>query len=125
MHVRARLAFRRHPVNRAGKFAIDQKNAFVALAHLRNIALHDDRLAKEGGEHLEHRAEVLVAVLHPEHAGAAIAVERLQDDVLVIGPEGADFFPIRGDQGGGHQILEQGHEQLLGRIADVKRIVHH
>jgi hypothetical protein len=37
----------RHPVDGAGGLAVDQDDALVALAHLRQVALHDDRLAVE------------------------------------------------------------------------------
>src|SRR4029079_7492038 len=46
MHVGAGLAFRRHAVDGAGGDAVDEDDALVALAHLRQIALHDIRLAK-------------------------------------------------------------------------------
>ena len=91
MHVGARLARRRHPVDGAGEFAVHQDDALVALAHLGKIALHDHRLAIELGEHLQQRAQILVIRPDAEHAGAAIAVERLEDDVLVLVAEVADL----------------------------------
>ena len=47
------------------------------------------------GEHLHQGAEILVVSAMPEHARAAIAVERLEDDVLVLVAEGADFAQVR------------------------------
>src|SRR4051812_18309246 len=61
MHVGARLALGRHAVDHAGRLAVDQDDALVALAHLRKIALGDHRLAAALREHLEQRGEVLVA----------------------------------------------------------------
>ena len=91
MHVGARLARRRHAVDRAHRLAIDQDDALVALAHLRQIALDDHRLAVELGEHLDQRVQVLVARRDVEHAGPAIAEQGLDDDVLVLVAEGADL----------------------------------
>jgi len=71
----------------------------VALAHLRKVALGDHRLAAALGEHFEQRIEVLVVGPHAENAGAAIAEQRLQDDVLVLVAEGADGARIGADQG--------------------------
>jgi hypothetical protein len=45
MHVGAGLALLRHAVDRAHRLAVDQDDALVALAHFREIALHDHRLA--------------------------------------------------------------------------------
>ena len=53
MHVGARLALSRNPVDGTGEFAIHQDDALVALAHLRQVTLHDHRLAVESGEHLQ------------------------------------------------------------------------
>ena len=125
MHVGAGLALRRHAVDRARIFAVHQNDALVALAHFGNITLDDDRLAIEGGEHLQHRTQILVVRLHAEDARAAIAVKRLDDDVLVLGAEGVDLHAIRGDERGRHQPLELGDEQFLRRVAHMRRIVHH
>ncbi len=83
MKIGARLALGGHAIDAADRLAIDQDDALVALAHLRDIALHDDGFAIELGEHLEQRVEILIVALEPEDAGAAIAVERLDDDLLV------------------------------------------
>ena len=56
------------------------------------IALHDDRLAIELGEHLQQRVQILVAGCDVEDAGPAIAEQRLDDDVLVLVAEGADLL---------------------------------
>ena len=90
MHVGARLALGRHAVDHAHRLAVDQDDALVALAHLGQVALGDHRLAAALGEHLQQRVEVLVVGPHAEHAGAAVAEQRLQDDVLVLVAERAD-----------------------------------
>ena len=96
MHVGARLAIRRHAVDDAGRLAVDQDDALVALAHLRQVALDDERLAEGAFEHFEQRDQVLVAAGDAEDAGAAIAVERLDDDVAVLLAEGGDAPRDRG-----------------------------
>ena len=62
-------------------------------AHLRQVALDDERLAEGVLEDLEERGEVLVAAGDAEDAGAAVAVERLDDDVAVLLAEGARSAP--------------------------------
>src|SRR3546814_18501819 len=53
VHVGARLASGRHAVDGAGRAAVDEHDALVAAAHLRQVALHDDGLAIEIGEQLQ------------------------------------------------------------------------
>ena len=72
--------------------AVDQDDALVALAHLGHVALHHDRLAVELGEHLQQRVQVLVVRPDVEHAGAAVAEQRLDDDVPVLVAERADLL---------------------------------
>src|SRR6185437_14290955 len=91
MHVGARLADRGYSVDGASKRAINKYDAFVAGPHFGKITLHDDGLAIEMGEHFHQRAEILVILAHPEDAGAAIAVKRLENDVLVPGAEFPDL----------------------------------
>ena len=84
MHVGARLACRRHAVHHADRLAVDQDDALVALPHRRLVALEHQRLARAGEVHLQQRGQVLVVRLDAEHAGAAVAEQRLDDDVLVF-----------------------------------------
>ena len=88
VHVGARLVGGRHAIDGAGHFAVDQDDALVAGAHLGPVLLHHEGLAEHGLEQLDQRVEVGVAGADAEHGGAAVAVERLQDDVLVLGAEG-------------------------------------
>jgi hypothetical protein len=125
MHVGPGFAFRRNAIERTDCVSVHQDDALVALAHLRNVALHDDRLAIELREHLQQRVEILVVAFQPEHARTAIPVERLDDDVAMRRSERADFLPVRCNARGRHDALEQRHEQLLRRVAHVERIVDH
>ena len=95
-----------HPVDGARRLAIDEDDALVALAHLGKIALGDEGLAEGLGEEFEQSGEILVALAQPEHAGAAIAVERLQDDVAMGAAEGGDLHRIAGDQRRRHEVAD-------------------
>ena len=105
--------------------AVDQDDALVALAHLREIALHDMRLAEGGGEDFEQRGEILVALGDAEDAGAAVAVERLDDDVAVLLAERADLVRVARDQRRRHQLGELGDEEFFRRVPHMRRVVHH
>ena len=89
----------------------------------RQIALHHDRLALDRFVHFQERRQVLVARAQAEDAGPAIAEQRLQDDVAVLLPKGADLVAVAGQEGRRHQLLEAQHEQLFGRVAHRGRIV--
>ena len=90
VHVGARFAFRGDAVEAGHRLAVDEDDALVALAHLGQVTLDHERLAEALLEQLDQRREVVVALLDEEHAGAAIAVERLDDDVAVLLAEGVD-----------------------------------
>jgi hypothetical protein len=104
--------------------AVDQDDALVALAHLRQVALGDHGLAAALGEHFQQRVEVLVVGPHAENAGAAVAEQRLQNDVLVLVSEGAEGARIGADQGRRHDIVEMRDEQLFRRVAHARRVIH-
>src|SRR5689334_20754653 len=99
MQVGARLARRRHPVDRPGGHAVDQDDALVALADFRQVALDDQRLAIELGEQLEDRVQVVVLGRDVEDAGAAVAEQRLDDDIALLAAEGDDVLAAAGDEG--------------------------
>ena len=73
VHVAARFALGRDAVEGAGGFAVDQDDAFVALAHGGFVALDHERLARAGEMHFEQGAEVFVVGADAEDAGAAVA----------------------------------------------------
>ena len=113
MHVGPGLALRRHAVCGAGRAAVNQDDALVAAAHLRQVALHDDRLAVEIGEEFQQGREVLVAGGDVKDPGAAVAEQRLHDDVPVLGAKSLHLRPAAGDQGRRHQLGKMGDEELL------------
>ncbi len=125
MHVGPAFSRRRDPVDGAGDFAVDQDDALIALAHVLQVGLDDDRLAEHLGEHLQQRIQVLVARRDVEHARPAVAVQRLDDDVLVFFPKGQDVLAVGRDQGRRHELGEAGDEQFLRRVAHLGRVVHH
>src|SRR5260370_13549730 len=81
MHVGARLALGRHAVDDAGRLAVDQDDALVALAHLGQVALGDQGLAASLREQLEQRVQVLIVRLDAEHPRAAVTEQRLDGAV--------------------------------------------
>src|SRR5688500_10267003 len=85
--VRADLAFAGDAVDRAGDLAIDQYDALVALRHRGEERLHHVRLAIRGVEHFDQRGEIGAVAAHLEDRLAAIAVERLDDDLAVLREE--------------------------------------
>src|SRR5579864_7339533 len=124
MEIGARLPLRRHAQHRADRLAIDEDDALVALSNLGQIALHYDRLAVERGEALQERVEILVVLLDPKNAGAAIAEKRLQDDVVMLVAKRDDRLAIARNERRRHQPIEMGCEKLFGRVADARRVVH-
>src|SRR5690606_9471802 len=124
MHIGARFRLGRYAVDGANRLSVDQYDALVALAHVLQVALHDERLAKELREHFKQRTEIAIRFGEMEDTGAAIAVERLHDDVAVLAAKGHDLRDILGDQGFRHQVGEFGDEDLFRTVAHPCRIVH-
>ena len=60
-----------------------------------------------------------------EDAGAAVAEQRLDDQILVLVPEILDFKRVAGDQCRRHDPFEMRHQQLFRRVAHAHRVVHH
>jgi hypothetical protein len=87
MHVGAHLAFGWHAIDRAHRLSVHQDDALVAIAHVRHEGLGHERIAADLLEHLHQRGEVFGRVPHPEHARAAIAEQRFDDDVAVVALE--------------------------------------
>src|SRR5260370_1226475 len=78
MRVRTRFARGRHAVDDADAFAVDQDDAFVALAPPRQVARGDQGLAAARGEHFQQRVEVLVVGPHAKPPQTAVAEQWLQ-----------------------------------------------
>ena len=107
------------------RLAVDQDDALVALAHVLEIALDDVGFAEHLAEHFEQRGEVAVGLVQMEDAGAAIAVERLDDDVAELLAEGVDFARVLGDQRFRRQVGKFQHEDLFRAVAHPGRVVDH
>ncbi len=69
------------------------------------------------------RAGVGVVLAEAEYGGAAVAVERLQDDVAHLLAERLHVLSRARDDGGRHQVEEVEHEDLLRRVAHLTRVV--
>ncbi len=117
--------FGRHTVDCANRFAIDQNDALVALAHIFQILLGNQRFAVEAFKHFKKRGEVLVTISKAEHARAAIAVKRLDDDIAELVAEVADCLVVPCDQGWRHQIGIFHDEDFFRCIAHRVRIIDH
>ena len=76
-HVGAQIVRRRHAVDRAGEFAVDQDDALVAVLDLGKEALDHPGLPERHRKHVEQRAEIHVLRHDAKHRGAAMAVQRL------------------------------------------------
>ena len=85
--VGADFAFAGHAVDRAGDLAVDQDDALVALGDLGKELLDDVRLAIGAVEQLDQRGEVAAVGADPEHRSAGEAVQRLDDDLAMLGEE--------------------------------------
>jgi hypothetical protein len=59
-HVGAQIVRRRHAVDRAGEFAVDQDDALVAVLHFGQEFLHHPGLAEHHREQIVQRAEIHV-----------------------------------------------------------------
>jgi hypothetical protein len=124
-HVGAQIVGRRHPVDRAGKLAIHQNDALVAVLHRGQKFLHHPRLAEHRSEQIVERAEIEVLGLEPKHCLAAFAVKWLHDDVALLGAERLDGVEVAREQSRRHQIGKFGDEDFFRRVAHMARIVDH
>ncbi len=76
-----------------------------------------------GGEGLDDDADVGVILLHAEDGGAAHAVQRLEDHVLVLGVEGAQLVGAAGHQRGRGVFGKPGGVELLVGVAQALGLV--
>src|SRR5262249_9734890 len=84
----SRLGYARKRVRHG--LAGNQEYALVAVPNLRYVALRHDRAAAVMRDGLDTDVEVLILFVHPDHRSSAHAVQRLQNDVAVLGKEFAD-----------------------------------
>ncbi|PAV69544.1 hypothetical protein WR25_06090 [Diploscapter pachys] len=123
--VRSDFAFAGQAVDRAGDLAVDQDDALVALRHRGQERLDHMRFAPGLVEHLDQRGEVRAVAADAEDRLAAVAMQRLDDDLAMLREEGACFVEAAGDERRRHELRIVEHEHLFGRVADAVRIVHH
>src|SRR5581483_7342222 len=88
VEVRPVLLLARDAQHRALRLAVDQDDALVAGPHLGQVALRHHAPAPVVGRELEDRVQVAIALVDVEDAGAAAAVERLDDHLAAeVGEE--------------------------------------
>ena len=104
----------------ADRLAVNKNDALVALAHGRQIALGNQWFAKQLFEHFQQRRQVAVVDAQVEDAGAAVAEQRLDDDVPVLGPEFQDLVTVAADQGRRHQG-DQSRKHLFHTVRFYRR----
>jgi hypothetical protein len=76
-------------------------------------------------QRLDDGAQVQRIGLHAEDAHAAHAVQRLEDDVLVLRVEGAHVVGAARDQRGAHVLRELHDRELFRVVAQRARLVEH
>lgn len=70
------------------------------------------------------RDKVPVVRSQPEYPGASVAIQRLQDDIPVLFPKGAQRVEIARDCGGRCQVGKLENKQFLRIVPDPERIVY-
>jgi len=103
--------------------AADHQHALVAQFDGAQKLLHHDGLRAVPVERLHDAAQIEAVLLDPEDAHAAHAIERLQDDVLVLGMEQPDVLRRARDQGRGNQFGELKNGQFFRMVAQRARPV--
>src|SRR5690606_23971125 len=117
--VAAQLAGRRDPRQRIRhRLAIDDEYALVAFADGGEIALRHAEALLEGGDDLEYDTGVAIISAHAEHGGAAHAIERLDDDIVLLMQKLAQVADAARYQRGRADVGEPRREQLFAGVAD-------
>ena len=119
----ADVVFGRNPVDRAGRHAIDEDDALVALGHLRQKALDDPWLAKARREKIVKRAKIRILAGDFEHRRAAMPMQGLHHRLAMLVKKGLDGRLVAGDQGRRHKLRKIHDKELFRRIAHAGRII--
>jgi hypothetical protein len=116
--VAARLPALRDARQREGhRPPADEQHALVALRDLGQVLLHHDGGGAVAVERLGDGPEVQAVGADAEDAHAAHAVQRLEDDVAVLGVEGADGRGAARHERGRDELRELEDGELLGVVA--------
>jgi hypothetical protein len=106
-----------------GNLAADQQQALVAQHDVGQVALHHHAGGAALVERFDDGAQVHAIGPDAEDAHAAHAVQRLEDDVLVLCMEGADGIGLARHQRGRRKLRELHQRELLGVVAQRARAV--
>ena len=105
------------------RLTADHQHALVALGNGRQELLHHHGLRAVTVQRLDDGTQVQAVVLDAEDAHAAHAVQRLQDDVAVLGVEGAHGQRIARDQGRAGELRKLQDGKLLRMVTQGTRLV--
>ena len=124
--VAARLARGRDACQRivAGRLAIDDDDAFVPGADLGQEALRHDETRPVAGHEFQHHVDIGVALAQAEDGGASHFIQRLDDDIDLLGQKIPETCRFARDQRRWHALREPGGIQLLVGVAQALRFVH-
>ncbi len=99
------------------RLAADHQDALVALRDLGQEALDHDGGRAVVVQRLDDGAEVQAIGADPEDAHAAHAVQRLEDDLLVLGVEALHVLGVARDQRRADELRKLHDGELLGVVA--------
>ncbi len=105
------------------RLTVHHQHPLVAILDGGQIGLRHAELAAVLGEGFDDDADVGVIFLHAEDGGAAHAVQRLEDDVLVLGVEGTQLVSSTSDERGRGVLGKPGGVELLVGVAQALRLV--
>ena len=118
------LVVARHAQGASERLTVEDDEALVAVANLRDVALAHNRPALEARDRLQNRVEVAVAGVRVKDPFAAMAVERLDDHLAALflheALEARDFVS---DDGGRDRAGEIERVELFVSFAQAGRLV--
>src|SRR5690554_422409 len=107
------------------RHAVDQQDALVAFADLRQVALRHRQVAAAVGQGFKDHVEVGLAGRGAEDRAPAHAVQRLQHGLAMFGDEVLERGGLTADQGRRAALREQQGGELLVQVAQAAWIVDH
>ena len=107
------------------RLATNQQHPLVALGYLRQELLHHDRQCALRVQGLDDDAQIQAVIAHAEDAGAAHAVQRLENDVAVLCVKTADIGRAACHQGRTTELCKLHDRQLFRMVTQCPRLVEY